>query len=229
MKTVAFIPARKGSKGIPGKNMKLFHGKPLVQWSIEQAIESKLFDKIVVSSDSEDILALGEKLGVTTIERQEILAGDDVSLDEVLFDYFSRPENYCENVCLLQPTSPLRTVKDIQRSYKYILKKKYEGVVGVTWNPIMGWVEGVASLGKHKTPFCLYKIDARPNRQTRDDWYLENGAIYWFKHGIILNTGNRIGNPQFMKLYDMPLERSLEVDTPFDWYMAEAAYEYRPV
>jgi CMP-N-acetylneuraminic acid synthetase len=229
MKTVAFIPARKGSKGIPGKNKKLFCGKPLVQWSIEQAKDSKLFDKIVVSSDDEDILKLGENLGVTTIERQEMLATDEATLDEVLFDYFSRGENFCDYISLLQPTSPLRTVDDLKKSYKHIIKKKYDGVVGVTWNPIMGWVESVASMGTRKSPFCLYKIDERPNRQTRDDWYLENGAIYWFTHEVLLHTGNRIGDPGQIKLYVMPLERSLEVDSPFEWYLAEAAHAYRPV
>jgi len=229
MKTVAFIPARKNSKGIPGKNKKLFCGKPLVQWSIEQAKDSKVFDKIVVSSDDDDILKLAEELGIETILRQEELADDEASLDAVLFDYFSREENECDYVCMLQPTSPLRSVKDIKEGFEHIKKKKIDSVVGVTWNPIMGWVEKVAKVGMIPTAFCLYKIDDRPNRQNRDDWYLENGALYWMKLESLMNTGNRVGNPMNVKLHPMPLERSLEVDTLFDWYIAEAAYEYAPV
>lgn len=229
MKSVCFIPARKGSKGLPGKNKKLFHGKPLIQWSIEQAQKTKVFDRIVVSSDDEEILALGEKLGTDTIMRQEILADDKASLDDVLFDFFSREENECEYICMLQPTSPLRSVDDIKTGFKHIKKKKIDSVIGVTWNPIMGWVEKVAKVGSVPTAFCLYKIDDRPNRQKRDDWYLENGALYWMKLVSLINTGNRVGNPMNVKLHPMPPERSLEVDTHFDWYMAEAAYEYAPV
>ena len=225
-KAVAFIPARKGSKGIPGKNMKLFKGKPLIQWSIEQAKDSKLFDRIVVSSDDEKVLALAKELDVEAVERQPNLCTDEMSLDIVLFDYFVREENRCEYISLLQPTSPLRSIKDLKEGFRFIKMKKNHSVVGVTWNGIMGWVEKVAKIGTTQTAFCLYQLHQRPNRQNRDDWSLENGAIYWMNRDTLLDTGNRVGDPMHVKLYYMPLERSLEVDTLFDWYMAEAAYDY---
>lgn len=214
---IAFIPARKGSKGIPGKNKKLFCGKPLVQWSIEQAKDSKLFDDIVVSSDDEDILKLAKSLGVTPVKRKDELAEDDTKLDDVVWDYIQ--DHPCDYICLLQPTSPLRSVKDIKRGYKYIQMKKYWSVVGVTWNPIMGWVDNATNKG----PACIYLVNDRPNRQNRENFFLENGAIYWTEYSTFLNLKSRIGSPAKTKLLEMPPERSLEVDSPFDWYLAEKA------
>jgi len=220
MSSIAFIPARKGSKGLPGKNKKLFHGKPLIQWSIDQAKESKLFDNIIVSSDDSDILAIASKCKVISHERHPELATDEATVDDVMFDFFARPEHKCEYVCLLNPTSPLRSVEDIQAMYKFIQMKKYFSVVSVKWSDFIGWV------GKptNKGPICSYNLDARPNRQTRNDYFLENGAIYWITHEALLAYGNIIGNPMKVKLYEMPPERSLEIDTAFDFYLAERAY-----
>lgn len=217
---VAFIPARKGSKGIPGKNKKNFCGKPLVQWSIDQAKESKLFDKIIVSSDDKDILDIAKQCKVEGIPRDKKYATDEAKIDDLMLDYFSK--NECDYICLLQPTSPLRSVKDIRDSYKHILSKKWWSVVGVTWNPIMGWVKEPSKAGS----MCLYQVHKRPNRQTRDNFFLENGAVYWMKYGRFISSGNRIGSPVFTYVYEMPPERSLEVDTPLDWFIAEKTYEW---
>ena len=225
MRNVAFIPARKGSKGLPGKNKKLFAGKPLVQWSIEQAAETKLFDAIVVSSDDEDVLQIAsdcKKMKVVPVERHPELAGDDSDLDSVLFDFLVRPENKCDYICLLPPTSPLRSSKDIKAMFRFIKMKKYWTVISVTWNDFIGWVKQPTNKG----PLPTYNIDKRPNRQTRDDFFMETGSIYWFKHEVFIPYGHMIANPNKVKLYEIPAERSLEIDTPFDFYIAEKAYEY---
>lgn len=228
-KTVAFIPARAGSKGVPGKNKKPFLGRALFLWSIEQAQRAGIFDKIIVSTDDPDIMEPCQdddifkmELNLEVVERNPRLCEDGTSLDDVLYDYFSRPKNKCDYICLLQPTSPLRVAEDIQDSFKFVKYKKYESVVGVTWNPIMGWVEGAMKAG----PVVLYLVNKRPNRQSRDNWFLENGAIYWMKWQMLMTYRNRIGNPGNVKLYKMPPERSLEVDTPLDWYITEQVYAY---
>lgn len=217
---IAFIPARKGSKGIPGKNKKDFCGKPLVQWSIDQAKESKLFDKIIVSSDDKDILEIAKQCKVEAIPRDKKFATDGAKIDDLMVDYFSK--NECDYICLLQPTSPLRSVKDITESYKHIKSKKWWSTVSVTWNPIMGWVKEPSKAGS----MCLYQIHKRPNRQTRDNFFLENGAVYWMKYNRFMATGNRIGSPIYCYIHEMPPERSLEVDTPLDWFIAEKTYEW---
>ena len=202
MRNVAFIPARKGSKGLPGKNKKLFAGKPLVRWSIEQAAETKLFDAIIVSSDDEDILQIAsdcKDLKVVPIERHPELSGDESDLDEVMFDFFARPENECDNICLLPPTSPLRSVSDIKEMYRFIKMKKYWTVISVTWNDFIGWVEKPNNHG----PLPTYNVEKRPNRQSRNDFYMETGSIYWFKHKVFVPFGHMIANPNKVKLYDV--------------------------
>jgi len=220
MTATAFIPAREGSKRLPGKNKKLFHGKPLIQWSIDQAKDSKLFDIIVVSSDDSDILKIADKSGVTPVQRQAKLASDEAQINDVVFDFFARPENHTDYVCLLNPTHPLRSVEDIKKTFRYVQMKKYDAVVSVIWNDILGWVEKPTKNG----PMVMYKLDERPTKKTRDDWFLENGAIYWCKHIVIQATGTFIGDPGRVKLYEMPKHRSLEIDDAFDWHLCEQAY-----
>lgn len=224
-KIVAFIPARKGSKGLPGKNKKIFAGKPLVQWTIEQAAATKLFDRIIVSSDDDDILQIAsdcKKLKVVPVERHPELATDTADLDDVMYDFFGRPEGKCEHICLLPPTAPLRLPEDIVKMYRFIKMKKYWTVISVTWSDFIGWIEMPTSKG----PLPTYKVEARPNRQTRDDFFMEVGSIYWFKHAVFEAYGHMIANHTKVKLYELPAERSLEIDTPFDFYLAEKAYEY---
>jgi CMP-N,N'-diacetyllegionaminic acid synthase len=228
MENVAFIPARKGSKGLPGKNKKIFAGKPLIQWSIEQAAATKLFDHIIVSSDDDDILQIAKdckKLKVVPVERHKELATDDADMDDVLYDFFGRPENKCKNICLLPPTSPLRSPEDILAMFKFLKFKKYWTVVSVHWSDFIGWIEKPTNKG----PLPTYNVANRPNRQSRDDYFLENGSIYWFKYDVFKAYGHMIANHLKVKLYEMPPERSLEIDTPFDFYLAERAYEYSSV
>jgi CMP-N-acetylneuraminic acid synthetase len=224
-KTVAFIPARKGSKGLPGKNKKMFAGKPLIQWSIEQAAATKLFNTIFVSSDDPDILQIAhdcKKLKVVPVERHAELATDTADMDDVLYDFFVRKENKCKYICLLPPTAPLRSPEDIKNMFKYIKLEKYWTVVSVKWSDFIGWVEKPTNHG----PLPTYNVSKRPNRQTRNDFFLENGSIYWFKHNIFIPYGHMIANPAKVKLYEMPEERSLEIDTPFDFYLCEKAHEF---
>jgi len=228
MHTVAFIPARKGSKGLPGKNKKLFHGKPLIRWTIEQAAETKLFDHIFVSSDDEDVLQIArdlKKLKVVPLERHPELATDTADMDDVLYDFFGRPENECKYICLLPPTSPVRDPQDIVKMFRFVKMKKYWTVLTVKWCDYMGWIGNPTNKG----PLPTYNIGRRPTRQSRDDFFLEVGSIYWFKHEIFRAYGHMIANPAKVKLYELPAERGLEIDTPFDFYMAERAYEYSPV
>ncbi len=98
-------------------------------------------------------------------------------------------------------------------------RKKYDAVVSVMWNDILGWVGNPTRNG----PICMYHVDKRPTKKSRDDWYLENGCIYWFKLKVLLDTGTMIGDPSRVKLYEMPKERSLEIDDAFDWYLCECA------
>jgi CMP-N-acetylneuraminic acid synthetase len=224
---VAFIPSRippGDSKGMPGKNgtKLLFCGKPLVQWAIECAKETKLFDKIVVSSNDADVLGLARKMGCIADRRPDELCQSESIIDDAMIEYFSRTPTAYDYICLLQPTSPLRSVKDVVGSYRAVQRKKWHSVVTVQWNPVMAWVKEPSKAGS----ICLYQIHKRPNRQTRDNFFLENGAVYWMKYRAFMTTGNRIIDPLRCFVYEMPAERSLEVDNPYDWFLAEKTYEW---
>lgn len=221
-KATAFIPARGGSKRLPGKNKKPFCGKPLILWSIEQAKESGVFDRIVVSSDDPDILKIADEAGVVPVQRQSELAQDNTDVTDVIYDFFARDDNKTEYVCLLNPTHPLRTADDIKETFKFVQMKKYDAVVTVVWNDILGWIGQPTKVG----PMPMYIIDKRPTKKSRDDWYLENGCIYWCKHSVIMDTGTFVGMPEKVKLYEMPKNRSLEIDDAFDFYLCEKAMEY---
>ena len=113
MNIVAIIPARSGSKGIPNKNLKDVGGKPLICWSIEAAIQSKYINKIVVTSDGDDILEISSKYEeVTALKRPERLAQDNTPTTPVVthaLESLAIDQDTFEYLILLQPTSPLRT------------------------------------------------------------------------------------------------------------------------
>jgi CMP-N-acetylneuraminic acid synthetase len=225
MEVGALIPCRKGSKGIKGKNFKLFNGKPLVEWTVDAAQESEVFSRIIISSDGGAGNLVLREDGITILDNQRSRAfsTDDALLDPLLWYYAEQYPNI-ELWCLLQPTSPLRTTQDIKAAYKMIKGKKYDSVVSVTPDPCMIWVDGAVGVGKQSHPISTYHPHKRPNRQERGDWYRENGAIYFTKRYVLDSTRCRLGGS--IGLFVMPVERSFEIDTPFDWRIAEQVAQW---
>lgn len=220
MPTGALIPCRVGSKGIPNKNFKDFCGKPLWQWTLDAAVKSNIFDKIIVSSDG-GLRKDNHPIHVHLIEDDERppeLSDDKATLDAVML-YYAEMYQDIELWCLLQPTSPLRTVKDIKAAHKMAVKEKYESVVSVWPEKGFYWIKDAVDFQGKKMPIATYNIDKRPNRQDRKDWYAENGAIYFTKTYALNATKCRCGGE--VGLYVMPKERSLEIDDEFDWKLCE--------
>jgi len=125
-KTLAVILARGGSKGLPGKNIIPLKGRPLIAWTITAALEAKLIDRVVVSSDSVDILAVAKRYGADTIKRPKKLATDQIrpelAIQHVLATLRKNESYIPELLILLQPTSPLRTAEDIDNAVELLLK-----------------------------------------------------------------------------------------------------------
>jgi CMP-N,N'-diacetyllegionaminic acid synthase len=220
MKAGALIPCRKGSKGIPGKNFKLFNGKPLVEWTIDAAQKSDIFSKIIVSSDggARHIVLREGDVDVLDNRREKQFSTDDARLDPLLW-YYADQYPDIELWCLLQPTSPLRGVKDIKAAYRMAKGNKYDSVVSVTPDSVMCWIADAVGMKKKNFPIATYHPHKRPNRQDRQDWYRENGAIYFTKRYVLEQMRCRLGGT--IGLYVMPPERSLELDIPLDWFIAE--------
>jgi len=220
MKVGAIIPARKGSKGIPGKNFKDFCGIPLWQWTYSAAVESGVFDQIILSTDEKSYFHIIDILD----ERPDHLCDDKASLDDVLV-YYAQKHPDIDVWCLLQPTSPLRTAEDITGAFEMLQEetkggeKKYDSVVSVFNHPIIGWMANCVYHKGRKYHAALYHTEKRPNRQDRQDWYLENGAVYFVTIEGLKQRGSRIGITP--GLYVMPKERSIEIDDPLDWDVAE--------
>jgi CMP-N-acetylneuraminic acid synthetase len=129
MSTLAIIPARKGSKRLPGKNMKLLNGQPLIYYSIIQARFAKMIDEFVVSTDSPDVKKYCVKMAVPYIERPNELATDDARMEDVVLSVLKNKYFKANKIVLLQPTSPLRGVDDINNC---VTASKHGSVVSVS-------------------------------------------------------------------------------------------------
>ena len=218
MKVGCVIPCRKGSKGIPGKNFKYFANRALYEWSLVAAIEAGIFEQIILSSDGGCHCTAENRGLIIDNDRPAELSTDEASLDDLLV-YYAHKYPEIDLWALLQPTSPLRTAEDIKAAYAIVKAEKYDSLVSVTSNPGMLWVDNAAGLKGHNYPIATYHIHKRPNRQDRGDWYMENGAIYFTKKYVLEQMHCRLGG--HIALYPMPQDRSLEIDTPLDWGIAE--------
>lgn len=135
-KFLAIIPARGGSKGLPGKNIKNLNGKPLIAYSIEAAIEANIFDKIIVSTDSEEIAKIALKYGAEVpFLRPRELATDNANSMDALFhaiEFLKEQGEIYDYIMKLQPTSPLRTKKEILESVELLFEKSAESIISVS-------------------------------------------------------------------------------------------------
>lgn len=213
MSTICIIPARGGSKGIPQKNIKSFCGKPLIYWSIKQAMSLKYID-VYVSTEDNKIAEIGTQCGATIINRPQELAEDNTPLEPVLLHAINKIKNV-ENIILLQPTSPLRTSADILEALEKFKKESLDSLFSACI------LEDICLWKKNNEGFLnsfTYDYNNRGRRQDRDPYYLENGSIYIFK-SMNIHRGNRLyGN---IGIFEMPYWKSFELDNKEDWEMCE--------
>jgi len=206
---LAVIPCRKGSKGIPNKNFRDFCGKPLWQWTANAAIGSGIFDHIVCSSDGGFNIKKYKNVLIDNYRPPE-LSTDEAQLEPLLKYYADLYKPGI--VCLLQPTSPLRTLEDIRKAYLLMnTSSNYDSIVSVTSVGDKYWLKQ-----KNEELKPLYDPLNRLNRQDlkTDTLFYENGAIYFTK-----NPNCRVGNK--VGFYVMPQRRSFQVDSDYDWRVCE--------
>jgi len=173
---LAIIPARGGSKRLPRKNVEDLCGKPLIAWSIEAGLKSKYIDKVVVSSDDEEILNTASKLRIDTIKRPDILASDTATSFDVIKHVLSISKNY-DYVVLLQPTSPLRNNTHIDKAIKLLDQKNADAIISVCemdHSPL--WSNTLQEDGALDTFLRDNVSDKRS--QELEKYYRVNGAIY---------------------------------------------------
>ena len=218
-KVLFLIPARGGSKGIPGKNIKALDGKPLIGYAIDAAKEVVPDEQICVSTDSKKIIEVVEDLGLKVpFLRPEKLATDEAGTEGVIkhaLEFYESKGDFFEYVVLLQPTSPFRTSKHIKEAIKLVTGKE-DMVVSVKEtkaNPYyVLFEEKDGFLSKSKNGDFV-------RRQDCPKVFELNGAIYIIKVDS-LNKKTMKGFDRIVK-YEMSEEDSLDIDTPLDWKIAE--------
>lgn len=217
MKVLAIIPARGGSKGILNKNMKLFSGKPLIEWTIKNALDSKFINKVFVSTDNKEIANFAKDLGLEVpFLRDKKLATDKSYIIETVLNTMTKFPDF-ESIILLQPTSPLRITKDIDSVIKLGIENNFNSVVSIT--NCMHSPQLFYKLNKSKTITPLLKNKKNFNRQEFDENYILNGACYYAKKEFLFEHKKFISEDTVG--YLMPQERSIDIDTYFDWQIAE--------
>lgn len=221
-KVLAIIPARGGSKRLPGKNQKNFIDKPLIQWTIDEAVNSNYIDKIVVSTDSIEIANIAESAGVVVekLRPEELSTDMSTTNDVILYELSETNENF-DYVVVLQPTSPLRTSNDIDNALEMLFENpEYDGVVSVCECEHSPLWSNILPTDNNMGEFLRNSINGIRS-QDLPQFYRLNGAIYAYKVESILSNGGIFYNN---KIYasKMPIERSIDIDTIVDFHMAEA-------
>jgi CMP-N,N'-diacetyllegionaminic acid synthase len=227
-KIVAVIPARKGSKGVPDKNIKMLNGVPLVEYTIKQAQESTLIDKIIVSTDSEKIVEIAQKHDIEVEGlRPAHLANDTAILYDVLkyeIGHYNLLDNDFEIMVLLQPTSPLRTSRMIEDALMHYVDLGQESAVGVSKvdeSPVF-----MRTIDEKNELMKILDIDSTVRRQDLPDFYKVNGMIYINKVKDILE-GFISFNDNISPII-IPKKYAVDIDTLEDFKKVEEMLKKMP-
>jgi len=227
MNVLAIIPARGGSKGIPGKNIKKLNGKPLIFYTINEAKKSKFLSRIVVSTDDEKIANVSRRYGTYVIKRPKKLAKDTTPSDAVIkhaINYMKKKEGFhADIVVLLQPTSPLRKVKDIDDSIRMLQLSKATSVISVAkvkTHPYILFREKNGYLKPFRKDF-----EKHTTRQKRPVFVCPNGSIYTFWRNTI-NKYNSIYGPKVKPLLIENDEYNVDIDSFFDLFVCDMVLKH---
>lgn len=210
MRVIAIIPARGGSKGIPGKNIVPLAGKPLIAWSIEAARGAGLVDSVFVSTDSSEIAKVSLEYGAEIINRPAELAGDIASSETALLHAIDTVEKTggipVDLVVFLQATSPVRDGTDIDNAIRQYRVTGADSLFSCTT------VEDYFMWEKDGDTYrsINYDYHNRKMRQNIEPRYVENGSIYVFTPELIRRENNRLGGR--IAIYEMPFWKSFQVD-----------------
>jgi N-acylneuraminate cytidylyltransferase len=195
---LGITPARGGSKGIPGKNIKMIAGKPLLAWTIEAAQKSKLLDRYIVSTEDKQIAGIAAKFGAEVLIRPKKLATDTATTLSVLQQAIANIP--CDIVVLLQATSPVRRPGLIDECIKEFIDNKYDSLA-------TGFICKYAEYGKNNL-----------RRQDIKGFFYDDGNVYVIKAGLIIK-GERYGSKIGRKIISR--WENIEIDDEFDFWVAE--------
>jgi N-acylneuraminate cytidylyltransferase len=221
-RVVAVIPARGGSKSVPGKNIRPLGGKPLLAWSIQVARQVSEIDRIIVSTDDAQIASVGKAYGAEVYSRPAHLATDEALVIDALKDLLHTLQAERETpewVILLEPTCPLRTADDVRDCLKLVAQGGYDSVAtfkDAELNPHRAWrlVDGVPEV------FIASAIPWLP-RQKQPKAYQLNGAVYVFRANLLAEEAKSLLVGKVGAVL-MPRDRSQDIDDSLDFTIVEA-------
>lgn len=215
---LGLIPARGGSKGLPGKNLRMLGGKPLLAWTIEAARAVASIDRVIVSTDCPDIGATARQWGAETpFTRPGFLAADTTGSVEVVRHALDALGEVWDYVVLLQPTSPLRTGRDIEECIRRCVDVGAPSCVSVAaLEKPLSWLFAQDEVG-HLIP--QFGDEVVPRRQDERPLVFPNGAIYVFKPELVKTCGRILVHGTIG--YEMSPECSVDIDTALDLKLCE--------
>jgi len=224
MRVLGLIPARGGSKGVPRKNIKLLAGKPLLAYTAEAALNSSRLSRVILSTDDEEIAAVGKSCGleVPFLRPAELSADKSPTLPVVqhALNFVEAQGDRFDAVCLLQPTNPLRLSADIDACIELMEISDADAVVSVLAVP--------AELNPHWVYFRNADGSLRlstgeaapiPRRQDLPPAFHREGSVYVSRRDVVMNQDSLYGAR--VVGYEMDPARSVNIDTPEDWKCAE--------
>lgn len=220
---IAIITARGGSKRIPHKNIKEFCGKPIIEYSIKAALDAKIFDTVMVSTDDDEIAEIAMNAGAEVpFMRSEQTADDyattsDVIL-EVIEEYGKRNKNY-ENICCIYPTAPFVTTAKLKEAMRLLCEKNVDSVMPVTsfsFPPLRGMVNIGGKLEYKWPQFAMARS------QDLEEIYHDCGQFYMFKTDKFLKTHSLVTDNTFgIIVSELEVQ---DIDNEIDWELAEVKY-----
>jgi CMP-N-acetylneuraminic acid synthetase len=221
MNTLAIIPARGGSKGVPHKNIKILAGKPLIQHSVEFARNNPMIDKIVISTDDPEIMSIAKKLGVDIIKRPDALSTDSSlvidAVKHVLIELRAK-SYYPDLTFLLEPTSPIRPASIVLEAIEAFSRGFDSMATFCACDPPPSRLWRIE--GENISPF-IHGANPFLPRQMNEEGFQISGQLYGFKQELILETTT----PSFFgkKLYPIIVDSQnhIDIDTEVDFIIAE--------
>jgi len=225
MKVLGVIQARGGSKRVPRKNVKLLAGKPLIAYMIEAAKAARKLDRLIVSSDDDEIINVAKEFGAEVpFKRPDELATSETPTEQVTqhaVNWMKENEDFDADIVVhMQPTTPFVIPEDIDGCIDELINADVESVV--TASKILErpeWMFAIAEDGKAELILKGKLTDQRGNSQSMKELYIPNGGVYATYKEALFKNNSLYG--ETVKLWIMPHERSIDIDEPIDFEFAE--------
>lgn len=226
MSNLCIIPARGGSKRIPKKNIKEFLGRPIIAYSIRTAIDSKLFDEVMVSTDDIEIAEIAKKYGakvpfIRSLKNSSDFATTFDVIEEVI-NYYRNYNMEFNNVCCLYSCAPFVTTKTLSKAYNRLHEKEFDTVLPVV--PYSSPINRALRIN-HEKIHMIYEENLNVRSQDLEDSFYDAGQFYWCDiNKLLLNKGIFTNNTGFIIVSEI---ESQDIDNETDWKLAELKFQLK--